>query len=188
MTPARFAIRLTFLFVATSATIVPLAAQAVTTRARAPDAADPTSLSLAGDPRLAGDSGSVLNAYFAPFTLDDAVLHDDGQPLAAAVRALAFQISGEYVAAYPRRGVDDLTLAGRARGADLKVASGRLIDNPSTGLHGHGYLGIIRNEPGFRDLRRGVLVAEPPTASIIAIGLGMLLMGLRRRAAERLRS
>ena len=187
MTRARSPIRLTLLALATVATLAPLAAHAVITRTRAADdLAGPAIASgygVSGDARLAGDSGPVLNAYFGRFTLDDAVLRDDGQPLAAAVRALVVQISWDHVAEYSRHASADLTIASRAPSAGgLTVVSRRVIGNPSSGFRGRGYLDVTHDpvESGGG----GVLVSEPPVVSLIAIGLGVLLMGSRRRAAE----
>jgi hypothetical protein len=178
MTRIRFAIRLTALVLTASA---PLTAHAVMTRALAANPADLASTSLASGRLIAHDSGPAPDVYFGRFTMDDAVLRDDGQPLAAAVRGLALQISGEYVAAYPRRAFADFTVTGHGSSAGGP-------GNPSSGF-GHGYLGLIhdRGGPGLaesRGLQREVPVTEPPTISLIALGLGMMLLARRRRAAD----
>jgi hypothetical protein len=144
---------------------------------------------LAGGP-TGIDAGPHAETYFGHFTIDDAVLGDDGQRLAASVRALAIQISGEQIAALPTR-VDVARPGGPSAGArGLAFVDGRLVRGPQDSL-GNAYLDVLPgddNGSSFGNRQGGggldVIVAEPSTWSLVAIGLVTLLAALRRRLAS----
>ena len=189
MSQARSSIRRSLLAVALCAPLAVLAGAA-----DAVSQTDVAMLAKGGEGYLSGgpaemDAGPHTETYFGHFTIDDAVLGDDGQRLAASVRALAIQISGEEIAALPTR-VDVARPGSPSAGArGLAFVDGRLVRGPQDSL-GSAYLDVLPGDDNgstFGDRGgRGELtiVAEPSTWSLVAIGLVTLLAGRRRRAAS----
>ena len=140
---------------------------------------------FSGGPAI--DAGTHTETYFGHFTIDDAVLGDDGQRLAASVRALAIQISGEQIVALSTR--VDVARPGSAGAHGLAFVDGRLVRGPQDSL-GSAYLDVLPgNDNGSAFGNRGgrgdlTIVAEPSTWSLVAIGLVTLLAGRRRRVAS----